>query len=837
MAPALESSVPQATISSTKRPRRLLPIIPAIPRILEKRPKPEEKPTTDVGVVIDHTPQESNGTLGEISKPLVEESKIEDTINPELIQSGDGSIQSSTEAESPGMCPLENIIALNAFLTWRTGSNETASNDSQNSLKNQPIANVSPTLQSEDFHLTPVPGDDAVGVQSDVVPASSEESLEVDKDPSPQEESSLHHHSLRATASSFHAHPTEVDVAEISPTLTTPEEIRLAQSISIPSQPISATEDGESSPDGLYNGRGHPQDMSFHPPPPPLSSDNHSSPTRSIYQGYSYDSGPAEFLTHAHPPAQYPHSFHPQLETFVPPEQQYVQYSPYHGHMPSFSALGNQAPLTPSATPLDAMPEPWKMPNRFSNALPDRDGPVAFQPHYRSDSHSTLRSDNFPSGGTGGVNGNTRPVQNGIYGSHAGEGSNIYDPPLNSPFERSSVVEHILRHFNDPNWADCEVVLIHEKRGFRKTRWYLSSILIIQSRPLQELLTSSKPAEDGKKTLKLRVNDRSVTPASMDYALRVLYGLSPDTFPAVSLDEDSAQTKSDLSIRSMKANLAFVASGRLLDLSSVVLRGLQNACEILTWDNLELALSFALQSENGRDGVASSSVAPTYSPSSARDSDPSSSSRVVYTPSSGSNHTPQQSHHRSSISQPETFPSPPPQFSNHLLPHCLDFIIYNFPRSFELDMTARPLVNLDRLPVTAESRSPLAKSRLSRIQFGGHPSEAAVKSKDRNVLVSSILFSIPFVQLQVLLARVGHPLASNMRSIIKEREHRRRIVVLSKSVPRSERMAASSREWTEAGYEESVEISNDGVTRISRKYTGIGSSSENDTKKQPAEKV
>ena len=705
--------------------------------------------------------------------------------------------------------------------------------------KDEPTSHFLPFLQPDYSPPAAVLVDDAVSAQSDVVQVPLEESLEVITNPSSQKESNIHyHHPLRATALSFHAYSNHVDDVETSPIPTPQAEILFAQSASSTSQPIVPVDDKETSINGLYDGRGYASNLSSYPPPLPLSPGNQSSPTRSIYQGYAYDPGPAGYSPHIRSSPQYSQSFQSQFETFVSPGHQYVQHSPYHGHMPSFSALENQAPLTPSATPLDAMPEPWKMPNRSSNLSSDCNASIAFQPRYRSDSRSTLRSDNFPSGGTGGISGNSRASQNGIYNSHAAEENIMYDRFTNYQSDGASLVGHLLRHFNDASCADCEIVLTHDTRRFRKTQWSLNSILIIQSRTLQELLKISKPIEDGKRLMELRVRDRFVTPASMDYALRVLYGMPPNTLLRASLDEDSPQTESSLSMSSMKESLAYVATGCLLDLRGVVLRGLRLACDILTWDNLEMALSFALQSSLGRDELVPSSMVPTYSPSLARGSNPSSSSRVVFTPSSGSNPIPQQSHNPSSISLPGNFPRPLPQFPNDLLPHCLDFMIYNFPTSFELDLTARPLANLNRLPVTAESRSPLARSRLSRIQFGDHPSEAATKSNDSNVLLSSILLSVPFVQLNVLLRSVGKPLDCSIGPIIKERENRRQIVLQSTSVSWSERIAASTHEWAEAGYEESMEMSDDGTMKISRRFTGIaGSSADGDTIDQPAEKV
>ena len=664
--------------------------------------------------------------------------------------------------------------------------------------------------------------DHATTADSEVVQSPPEDSVPFEDNAMSPQGIKTNHQPLRATASSFYARSIPHDDPTVPPNVPLQINLGLATSVSIPQNTPTANATPSPRHRAYHH---HAHNISFYPRPPPISPSDPSSPSRSLYQGYTYNTSPVGYAPHAHPSSHY---VPPHQPTYVSPGQDLVQQSPYYGNVPPFSTLGSQAPLTPSATPLDAVPESWKLPHSFSNLSFENGTSVDFQPHYRSDSRSTLRSDNVLSGDIGAASGRPEPLQigtkNGVEWQTA-EADGIHGVSTQRHLDEAPLAEHLLHHFNNPEYSDCQLVLTHDEKRFPETYWSLSSILLIQSKKLQDLFKSSKAAgatEYGRIMLELKLTDRFITPASMDLALRVLYGMSTDAFVPTVRYQDLTQAGSESTARLMSECLAYAASGCLLELKGVVLQGLQSACEIISWGNLETALSFALESGPEREGHASSSVIPEGSPPLARDSNPSSSSRVVFTPSSSGDHVGQRSDRPSTSSpQSKSCYHMLPQSADDLLLLCWDFIIRNFPTSWELDLSARPLAYVDRLPVTAESRSPLSKSRLSRIQFGDQPSEAAAKANDVNVLLSSILLSIPFAKLDYLLASVGEPLARNIGLIVEERERRRQTVLQSKSVPWSERMAARTLEWAEVGYEESVETSEGGNVKMVRRYTGV----------------
>lgn len=825
MAPAMVSPMTQSPSTPTKRSRRMLPIIPVVPRSLDKKPKEELKsPKSERTVAAPPTTESSNGIFEENTGLMAEEGQNEDKTDMDTRETVNGYSGTPAEDKNLGMPAFQRIDL--SLVTNSIDGDNPLSSDTQDVDYGKQAFKLPPAFHPKQSPPAPISTEcQVLGSHGNAVQDPQAEPLKADEETKSQQETKVNHHPLRATASIFHAHQPSLSDITASPAASPQTNLGLVQS----SQQHPPANNAMPSPvRHAFQGYGHGHNISFRPPPP-TSSNDPSSPTHSLYQGYAYTSGPREYSPNAGPPSQYSPSYPPHFQAYVSPRQQYAQQSPYYSNIPSFTTLGSQAPLTPSATPLDAMPEPWKLPNSFPHTSLTNGTSTELQPSGRSDSYSTLKSDNLLSGDPHTSTIRQQPLPNGTQQSEQWSVANLdamYGAPIPQSFDEVPLAEHLLRHFNNPEYADCELVLSHSKRQFPNIRWYLSSILLIQSKTLQDLLMSSKFSDTGpgaRRLLRVRVDDRFITPASMDSALRVLYGIPSSTIVAPISHDDSTRAVSEFSAVAMRENLSYAASGRLLRLKRVVLQGLQTACGTLNWDNLEAALSFALEPGLESEVSTSTSVMPAYSAPPAHDSDPSSSGRVVFTPSSSSDPTGQQSDIPStSTSSPESHRRPLPQSAYDLLMRCLDFIAHNFPSSWELDPSARPLADVDRLPVTAESRSPLSKSRLSRIQFGDHPSEAAAKSRDRNVLISTILLSIPFVKLDYLLRSVGEPLARNIGPIVKERERRRQIVLQSKSVPWYERVAANVQEWAEAGYEESVETDDHGDTKISRRYTGIG---------------
>ena len=633
---------------------------------------------------------------------------------------------------------------------------------------------------------------------------------------------------LRPIAPSFHAHPTPPSDHTGSLTASPSKNHGLAHPISFqPTPPLDTTPSPASPKHHDYNSS---QNISFYPQP---SSSTDKSPQMQVaYQGYAFGPPQLEYSPHNYE-FQASESSPIPCNVYVSPGQHYDPQSPYYGQPPRFPVHGPHPTLTPSATPFEVIPQQWGLfpghpaPSTANGFIPTVSMPSDTRSHHRSVSQSLLKSDTSAHHD---VENDARVASSDdvfemdlwraarIDNLHRATQSRSSNSSIHNP-----LAEHILLNFNNEDYADCKVLLSHEDHRFPQTEWSLSTLILAQSPKLRDMLMTTESYTDGKQLLHLRLTDRFVTPQAMDSALRVFYGESPQNFNGLHGSAQLAITKPEVSASWMANTLAYTAAGCLLRSEIIVLRGLQVASKILDWSNLEVALSFGLESGLGRERNSSAGVVPAYSPHLPRDADISPSSRTLFTPSSGSYSIGRSSSHHSSgpESPPENARPTDPRSAFDLLLHSLGFIKDNMPATWEFDASARPLADVDRLPVTAESRSPLSKSRLSQIQFGDHPSEAIAKSSDLNVLMSSIVLSLPFIWLDMLLKSVRGPITQHIGAIIKERERRRHIVLQSQSVSDTQRFAAKDYEWVEVGHEESVEINDVGEVCLARTYTGI----------------
>ncbi|MCJ1464816.1 hypothetical protein MMC07_003430 [Pseudocyphellaria aurata] len=397
-------------------------------------------------------------------------------------------------------------------------------------------------------------------------------------------------------------------------------------------------------------------------------------------------------------------------------------------------------------------------------------------------------------------------------------------PQLTS-LNKSSLTDYLAQGFNTMEHADCRLKIFHEVRFCDIADFLLHSLLIDQSPFLRGLRKSTVTQENGIKILRIRTHDRFLTPLAIETALQFCYGRSLVKYTGTSTNICPSKSSGEVSASWMENALALAASGYLFQLEAVISRGLQIASSILNWENIEKALSFALDSGLGSEwDLDSSFPVPTESYSYQTSDDATgrvtpSSIEAVAIELNSSYREPLSSPHRGNFSCS----------ANDLLLRCLQFIISNFPDGWELDILARPLADIDRLPRTAGSRSPLAISRLSRIQFGDHPSEQ-VKSGDENIKLSSLLLSLPFPLLKHILDRLDEATRSrNLDPIVGERERRRRQAIRCKSVSWAQRQE-DAKNWAQAGWKESVGLENSNVC-LQREWWAIDKQKEQDEKK------
>ncbi len=501
----------------------------------------------------------------------------------------------------------------------------------------------------------------------------------------------------------------------------------------------------------------------------------------------------------------------------------------YHSQAPAFPSLGSHPPLTPSATPLNSAINDG--PNNFlpyQNLMQDSASststiPNDSEPPHRTTSESTLGLDDALSLSPSSKHDSptvtlTRDPAFEIWRTAMLE--ILQHTPLDAFFDQPSLSSYLLQRFNtDDAYADCYLQLVHRSHRFEAMKFRVHSLLITQSPKLQFLLGTSGVEGDGKRLIYLDVQDRYSTPAAIKRALRVCYGESPYLFTGSAAFIESSKSIAEVSISWMDEALAFAAAGQVLQLKSVLARGMQISSAILNWDNLEGGLSFALERRLDRTREFIPHLQPRVNHSTEV---PLSSSEGTTT--SSNNNSPVEPAPLSTISdlQPNIRGQDATTDAlNDFLYKCLHFILLNCPDSWYLDVSARPLANNDRLPAIAESRSPMSKSRLSRIQFGDHPSENSAKSSDPSTILSSILLSIPFGPLKYVLDHFEESITRrNSRTIVAERERRRQRVLKSDNLSALQKQAAAD-VWAEAGWEEFIAEEEISRLVVARKWTGF----------------
>lgn len=409
----------------------------------------------------------------------------------------------------------------------------------------------------------------------------------------------------------------------------------------------------------------------------------------------------------------------------------------------------------------------------------------------------------------------TRPIEYEAWRSSIFESLN---ETLNVSLNQQSLADHLLQQFDNDQFADCRLELSHKNDRFETAQFLLHSVIIAQSPLLKTSLNATAVQEDGIRHLQIQIHDRFITPAAIRAAFRVCYGESPLVFKGC-LHECSSQSTAEVSISWMENALAFAKSGSLLGLEAVSYRGLQIASKVLNWENLETALSFLLGGGMETEWSLENDIRNAsfvYATNQSSDHDNANAwgpeeVSVSVNAEKGAESEVRALHNSQKVHSPNMI---------DMLYQCLHFIIADFPEAWDLDVSCRPLADIDRLPTIPENRSPLSKSKLSLIQFGDLPSERAAKASDEHVVLSSVMLSMPYVFIKYTLDRVPESTRNkNLRDIVEERERRRRRVLKSKSISFSVRQAAM--EYGHAGWEEFVNEDQNSRLSIERKWAGL----------------
>lgn len=391
----------------------------------------------------------------------------------------------------------------------------------------------------------------------------------------------------------------------------------------------------------------------------------------------------------------------------------------------------------------------------------------------------------------------------------------LNQPTTEASPNRTPLAAFLLDQFDVEKYADIRLEIIHERDGLLMADFRLHSLIMAQNKFWQDLMITSTREREGLKLLQLRTNDRFITSQAIEGALRVLYGEPSHIFIGSCLQIDLSKQNADTSLAWMDNVLSFAASGHLLGIEEVINRGLHIASSILCWDNLEKALSFALHGGLDPaldpdhalrvDNLISLAKTSTDSiPSPVRGASGSLRKRAKAGPGSRTSHSKAGRSSRSS-----------------LLTQCLDFIALEFPMSWGLETSACTLAEIDRLPLTAKDLSPSSKSRLVSIRFGDCPPEILSIARHRDSVLSSILLSLPFVSLKHILDQLPQSTRSRIiRPIVDERE-RRRIQVLKEGEVDWSRRIVDADHLAYLGWKEYVLPKQDSFLALERRWTNF----------------
>lgn len=149
----------------------------------------------------------------------------------------------------------------------------------------------------------------------------------------------------------------------------------------------------------------------------------------------------------------------------------------------------------------------------------------------------------------------------------------------------SKLAGHISSNFNVGRYADIRLIVTHKLKRFEQTTFFLHRVLASRSETLRGLLdeyAGNYDVEDGKLVVKMELDDRFVTPTALAAALQTCYGQPASNFLHKKL-RSRVDYKVNQSVADMLEILAFAATGHLLKLEDVALRGIERAQEALNW--------------------------------------------------------------------------------------------------------------------------------------------------------------------------------------------------------------------------------------------------------------
>ncbi|KAL8947078.1 MAG: hypothetical protein Q9222_006604 [Ikaeria aurantiellina] len=309
-----------------------------------------------------------------------------------------------------------------------------------------------------------------------------------------------------------------------------------------------------------------PQNQSMHPQS--TSSYINASPAQSSYEGYAMANTP--HVVHSRSGSSSRLSYH-NSAAFMPHASLYTSFQQQRQLPQLMPQFGSHFPITPSATPSNSGSQKQDV-SPVDRAESNATAPILTT----ADEHNQNE---------------TKKATSQEYQDWCTQKAESLKEADNSSTSFSPVSTHLLNNFNDPAFADCELYISHTKYRFEPAVVSLHSLLIVQNPKLRALLQNAEIREDGKKQVLLGVMDSYADPVALKTTLKACYGEHPSAFTGL---PGKLSSELQTSTTWMANALAYAAAGHLLEMAGVAHRGEQVASVILHWDNLEQAISYSL---------------------------------------------------------------------------------------------------------------------------------------------------------------------------------------------------------------------------------------------------
>lgn len=366
-------------------------------------------------------------------------------------------------------------------------------------------------------------------------------------------------------------------------------------------------------------------------------------------------------------------------------------------------------------------------------------------------------------------------------------------PPF--PDSYDGLVGYIQLSFANPMYADYAIEVRHLEDRVPPISMPGHGIVLAQSPTLKLLMDTALRGTpipgSTTRTLVVETADRFITSDGFWLAMQRLYGNilldasffnrpePPPFFPKTKLDQ-------------VDFALGYAASGRVLQIRSVLCRGVDIAIALVDLNTVERVLDFALEG-----GLISTWCTQ---PADQQDREPSS---PTYGPA-----------------------------VNGLIHRCVTFLVAAFPARLILDTSVGEAShNSCRLPIIPYERPPPHghNPRLSQIKFGEYSTDERYEISGTTCF-SRVLINLPFPLLKTVMESPMPPQVENwanpsvrqetMWTIVNERE-KRRLRVHASDVPDADRLA-HPRKWEAVGWQESVRMLNGNLGPcITRTWVGF----------------